>query len=99
MGLALALTGKTADPFTRRCFLRESDPGRRAGPAAVVTRVCQSLLFQAKTEFFNYRIGQHFPRDPFHLCLRCLGIQRIFQRDLKVFSLPDVTDAPVLHLL
>jgi hypothetical protein len=55
-------------------------------------------IFKVKPEFFDHRIREHFADNPFHFSVRRGSIERIGQPDYKIFSLPHVLNALILHL-
>jgi hypothetical protein len=57
----------------------------------------EELGFQAEGELFDYRIGEDFASDAFHLKLLSRFGVPIFERQEKVFALADIGDAFIFH--
>jgi hypothetical protein len=56
------------------------------------------LLFDGEGEFFDHRIRKYLSRNTLDLRLRLVAAHAI-QRENKIFALPDVCYALVIHLL
>jgi hypothetical protein len=49
-------------------------------------------------ELFYYRIRKHFAGDPFYLGMYRRRVKRVGQSNYKIFPLPNVLNALILHL-
>ena len=54
------------------------------------------LVLEGEPVLFNHRVGQDFPRNPFHFRLRIILVQTL-QRDLKKFALPHTLQTFITH--
>src|SRR5271170_5214924 len=78
--------------FALRAKLRRTKSGVFEGGRLVA-------FFEVESKFFDHRIGEDFTRDTLNLCPGSGGVELVAELQHEVFSLADIFDSLVLHLL